>query len=152
MATSADGGLDSGAWLSGIVAGLVATGVTGLAIQFVFDPAVISSGIAAGVGSSGLVAGWAVLLAIGLVLGLVYAVLSSIDTIHSYAVHPGTGAPLGLIYGMVVWVLAVLLVPLLVGSGPGDIGGYGLSLQAILSFALLGVLIGLGYGTSPATG
>lgn len=140
-----------GSVVSGIAAGLIAAGVTGLVIQFGFDPTVISDGIPAGVGASGLGAGWAVLLVIGAVLGLGYAALSRIDAIGRYGILPPAGAPLGLVYGIAIWVLAVLLVPLWVGADPGDGARYGLSLQAVLSFALLGVLIGLGYDISPAT-
>lgn len=138
-------------WLTGIVAGLVGAVVTGVVIQFGFDPTVLSEGIPAGFGVSGLAVGWVVFLVIGAVLGLVYTALALVDRVGAYAALPKTGTYLGLLYGLVIWVLAVIVVPLWVGAGTGEIGGYAINLQGVLSFALLGIIIGLVYGLSPYT-
>lgn len=155
MATEADAatadGFDPYRWLTGIIAGLAGAVVTGVVIQFGFDLTVLSEGIPAGFGLSGLAAGWVVFLVIGAVLGLVYTALALIDRVGAYATLPKTGTYLGLLYGLLVWVLAVIVVPLWIGAGTGEIGGYAVNLQGVLSFVLLGIVIGLIYGVSPYT-
>lgn len=139
------------AWLTGLVGGLAGAVVTGIVIQFGFDPAVLSEGIPSGFGTSGMAAGWAIFLVIGAILGLVYTAATMIDRLGSYAAIPRTGAYLGLAYGLVIWVIAVIVVPVLVGAGPSGIGSYAVNLQGILAFVLLGIIIGLIYGVSPYT-
>lgn len=155
MATETDAAatesFDPYTWLTGIVAGLLGAVLTGLVIQFGFDPTVLSEGIPSGFGTSGLTTGWVIFLAIGAVLGLVYTALAMIERVGEYAVLPRTGTYLGLLYGLVIWVLAVIVVPLWVGSGAGDIGAYAVNVRGLLSFALLGIVIGLVYGVSPYT-
>lgn len=136
--------------LTGVAGGLLATVVTGIVIQFGLDPAILSDGIAGGFGRSGLVAGWAILLATGLLIGLAYAAVATTDRLHTYAAVPGTGAALGFVSGLLLWVLAVVFVPLWVG-GVSDIGTYAVTARGVLSFALLGTVLGLVYGISPYT-
>lgn len=136
--------------LAGGAAGIGGAVVVGAVIQFGFDPLVLSRRIPEGVGLSGLVAGWAVLLAVGAGFGTVYAALARIDRVGVRAGSPGSGAALGLGYGVVLWGLAVVIVPLLVGAGPSGIGDYAFSSRGVLAFGLLGTLIGLGYAISPA--
>lgn len=138
-------------WLTGIIAGVVSAVVTGIVIQLGFDPTVLSEGIPSGFGASGMAAGWAIFLVTGVILGLVYTAVTRIDQLGSYAVLPRTGAYLGLVYGLVIWVIAVIVVPVLVGAGPSGIGSYAVNLQGVLSFVLLGIIIGLIYGASPYT-
>lgn len=149
--TEAADGSDAYTWLTGIVAGLVGAVITGVVIQFGFNPTILSEGIPSGFGVSGMAAGWGIFLVIGAVLGMIYTVAARRDRIRAYAVLPRTGTYLGLLYGLVLWVLAVIVVPLWVGAGAGNIGGYAVNLRGVLSFALLGILIGLLYGASPYT-
>lgn len=136
-------------WLWGAVGGLAAALVTGLVIQLGFDASIISRDIPASVGTSGLAAGWVVLLAIGGVVGLVYAGIARIDPLSEWAARPNTGAALGLGFGLVLWVGALIVVPIIVG---GSIGAYALTLRGALAYALLGVVVGLVYGVSPDAG
>lgn len=149
MATETGSRLEPRAWLSGAVAGLVAAAVTGLVIQVAFDPSIVSSAIPSIVGASGLAAGWVVLLVIGVVAGLAYAAAVTVEPLSAWAALPNTGAALGLAFGIVLWVLAVILVPLLVG---GSVGSYALTLRGLLAYALLGIVVGLAYGVAPDTG
>lgn len=137
--------------LSGAVGGLAGAVVTGVVIQVAFDPSIISGGVPAAVGASGLAVGWVVLLLIGVVVGLVYAGLATLEPLSGRAAMPNTGAALGLVYGLVLWALAVVAVPFLVGGG-GGIGAYAVSSRAVLAYALLGLVVGLVYGVSPYTG
>lgn len=140
------------AWLSGVLGGVLASIVTGIVVQIGFDATILSDAIPSVVGLSGLVAGWVVFLVVGAVAGLVYAGLASLELIARYAIVPGTGAPLGLVYGLVLWAVAVAAVALGFGAAGADAGSYALNAQAGLSYALFGLIIGLVYGMSPYTG
>ncbi len=142
------GASDPYRWLSGLIAGLIGAIVTGVVIQIGFDTAVMSSGIPSGFGMSGMAAGWGIFLVIGAVIGLVYAAVTLVERIGRFANLPQPGAYLGLAYGVVLWVLAIIIVPLWIGSSIGD---YAVNLVGILSFALLGIIIGIAYGASPYT-
>lgn len=150
-ATRRRDGLGASAWLTGLVAGFLSAVVTGVVIQFGFDSAVLADGIPAGFGLSGLAAGWAVFLALGGALGLLYGALTRIERFGRFAVLPRTGASAGLVYGLVLWVLAVIVVPVWMGAGLDGIGAYAVNLRGVLAFALLGILIGVIFGVSPYT-
>lgn len=151
MATTTQGGSGVREWATGGIAGVIASIVAGVVMYFGFDPDVLAEGIPSGIGAEGVVAGWLTFLAIGLLLGLVYTAVVRLDPLADAAVLPRTGIYLGLVYGLVLWVLAMIVVPLWSGDGTGGIGEYALTLQGVLSFALLGIVIGLVYGMSPYT-
>lgn len=138
-------------WLSGAAGGLIGAVISGVVIQFGFDPAILATGIPSAFGLSGLTMGWVIFLLIGIVLGLVYAAVATLGQLRAYAIRPQQGVYLGLAYGVVLWVLALIIVPLGTGAGAGGIGQYAVNLQGVLSFALLGIIIGLAYGVSPYT-
>lgn len=139
------------AWLTGIVGGVLGAALTGLVIQLGFDETILTDGIPSAVGASGMAAGWGVLLAIGAVLGLVYAGLAHVDALRGYARVPGTGAQMGVVFGLVIWALAAVVVPL-AGVGDGtELGEYAVNARGILSFVLLGLVLGIVYGASPYT-
>lgn len=142
------GATDPYRWLTGGIAGLVSAVITGVIMHVAFSPTIISQGIPSAFGMSGMATGWVIFLVIGAVTGLIYTALTLINQLGSYAVRPQTGAYLGLAYGVVLWVLAIIIVPLMIGS---SIGQYAVNLEAILSFALLGIIIGIVYSASPYT-
>ena len=143
---------DARAWASGAAGGVVAAVLTGLIIQFAFDPAVLTESIPSAVGFSGLAAGWVVLLLLGAVLGLAYAAAAGSDPLAEYAGVPGTGVAVGLAFGILLWVLAVVVTPIWLGV-VGVENGYDVAnLRAILGYALFGVVVGLVYALSPNTG
>lgn len=142
------GATDPYRWLSGLIAGLIGAVVTGVVIQVGFGPTVMSSGIPSGFGMSGMAAGWGIFLLIGAVIGLIYTAVTLVKRIGSVANRPQMGAYLGLAYGVALWFLAIIVVPLWIGSAVGE---YAVSLEGILSFALLGIIIGIVYGASPYT-
>lgn len=132
-------------WPSAAVAGLFAALLVGVVVSVGFDAAIIEESIPGPVGLSGFVAGWVILLAIGLVVGVVYGALNAIEAIDALASTPRTGALLGLAYGLVLWAIAVVTVPLLLGDGVGGIGDYAVTGAGVLSYALLGVIVGFMY-------
>lgn len=140
------------AWASGAAGGIVAAVLTGLIIQFAFDPAVLTESIPAAVGLSGLPAGWVVLLLFGAVLGLVYAAAAALDPVAEYAGVPGTGVAVGLAFGLVLWVLAVVVTPIWLGVVGVENGYDATNIRAVLGYALFGVVVGLVYALSPNTG
>lgn len=146
--SQATGASDPYRWLTGLIAGVISALVTGVVIQLGFGPTIISQDIPSGFGMSGMAAGWGIFLVIGAVIGLVYTVLTLVDQLGSYAVRPQTGAYLGLAFGVVLWVIAIIVVPLSIGSSIGD---YAVNLEGILSFVLMGIIIGIVYGASPYT-
>lgn len=146
-ADSRESGLSN--WLTGIIAGLLSALLTGLVIQFGFDPAILSEGIPAGFGTSGLAIGWSIFLAIGIIAGLVYTLLAHLNQLKQIAAQPDSGVYLGAAYGIVLWLVAVIIVPAWVGAG--QIGTYAVNLRGVASFVLFGILIGLVYAVSPYT-
>ncbi len=151
MATATQGGSGARTWATGGIAGVIAAVVAGAVIYFGFDPDILTEGIPSGVGAEGALAGWGTFLVIGLILGLVYTAVVRLQPLADWAVLPNTGIYLGVVYGLVIWVLAMIAVPLWGGDGTGGIGEYALNLQGVLSFALLGIVIGLVYAMSPYT-
>lgn len=137
----ASGDTDLRAWLSGVAGGLVAVILTGLVMQFAFDPTILSEDVPGAVGLAGLAGGWLVLLLSGALVGLLYAGIAALDPVAGYAILPNTGAFVGLVFGIVLWLLAVAVF------------GYDVTdLQALLGYALFGLVVGLVYGVSPYTG
>lgn len=132
-------------WTSAAVAGLLSAMIVGIVVWLGFDSSIITEDIPSPFGLNGAGAGWVILLAIGIIAGLLYGALNSIEALDRWASTSRTGAILGLAYGIVLWVVAIVLVPLSVGDGPDGIGEYALSVDGFLGYALFGVLIGFLY-------
>lgn len=96
-------------WRSGAVAGLVAGVVMG-ALMTTLMRGVIENAIPALVGLSGIGAGWVVHLGISTVFGLAFAAVASVGSVRGYVDAPGSGAVLGIGYGVVLWVVAAAVV------------------------------------------
>ena len=132
-------------WLSAALAGIISVIVVGAIVWIGFNPDIITVSIPSPFGISGALAGWTLLVVIGLVVGLAYATLNTISVISAWASTARTGTITGLIFGILLWVLAILVVPFLVGDGIESIGDYAVSVEGFLGYALLGVLIGFLY-------
>lgn len=132
-------------WVSAVASGLIASLVVGIVIYVGFDAAIIEESIPDPFGQSGLVAGFAILLVIGVFVGLVYGALNAIPQLDEWASTSRTGGILGLVYGLVLWGLAVVSVPFVMGDGASGIGDYAVSLEGLLGYALFGVLVGVLY-------
>jgi len=132
-------------FLTGIIAGIIAAVVTGIVIHFGFNPDIIGVHIPETIGQSGDAVGWVLLIGIGAILGLVYAALAQAEALAAYLDTPRTAGIAGLGYGIVLWVLAIIVVPFIEGDGVDGIGEYAVTVDGFLGYALLGVLIGVGY-------
>lgn len=150
MGASPSAGSPTNPWVAGAAAGVVAGVVTGVVIQFAFNPAVLAEGIPAAIGTRGVLAGWLVLLVLGVLLGVVYAAITRTDPLAGYAGQPNAGGFLGLAYGLVLWALAAILVPLWLGTPGLRVGEYAITAQGVLAYALFGVIIGIGHAVATA--
>lgn len=145
MSTATDGP----AWGIGVLAGVIGAIVSGLFIWFGVNDAIIAVHIPGALGTSGSGVGWVIFLVIGAIIGLIYAALSGIEQIGGYATSARTGGLTGLVYGILWWIIAIVAVPLLLRDGLGGIGTYAVTLNGVLGWALLGVVIGIIYQLAP---
>ncbi len=91
------------------------------------------------VGSESVAVGWLVHLAISAFIGCTYAVIFA-----KWADRLGTGAVLGIGYGVVWWILGPLLImPAVMGMGVFMVNA--MTLQSLLGHLLFGLVLGLGY-------
>lgn len=152
--TASDGGDDArgGPWIAGVAGGVIGGIVVGLLIQLALDPAIITEGLPSVLGTTGPAAGWLVLLGFGALAGLVYAAIATMGGagVGIRAARPNTGAVVGLLYGLVLWLLFAL--GMAAAGGPTAPGTYPLTLLTAVTFGLFGVVLGIGYGAAPATG
>lgn len=89
------------------------------------------------IGQPGAATGWVVHLAVSLVLGLGYAV-----TLGSVTQGFGSGAGLGLVYGLVWWVLGPLLImPAMMGMPLFQVSQQ--SLMSLMGHLVYGLVLGL---------
>lgn len=96
-------------WVAAIVTGLIATIVFGV-LAMVMMPDMMGM-IGAMFGFEGNVAvGWAAHLFHGTVFGLMYAAIVSLDQLRAYASRVAYGAGLGLVYGILIWVVSASIV------------------------------------------
>lgn len=131
-------------WIAAGVAGVVSAIIVSIAL-FGIDADIIETDIPNALDMSGAGAGFALVLVVGIVAGIVYGALNAVGAIDEWASTAQTGAILGLGYGLVLWAVAVVLVPLIQGDGVDAIGDYAVTFEGILAFALMGVLIGFIY-------
>ncbi len=107
--TSTDTGVRLADWQAGVVGGIAGAAVMAVLIS-VMNAAVLAGAIPAMYGLSGGIAGWAVHLSHGAVLGVVFAaIVRAVGEDRS----AGTVVGLGLLWGVVLWVgLAALVMPI----------------------------------------
>ena len=148
-AMAASDGRSMRAVLSGVVGGVIGGIIGGLLIQFGFDPQILSEDLPRTFGITGLGAGWVVMVLYGLVIGLVYAGIAIVPQLRGYAVRPNTGAGLGLAYGLLVWAIYAVAMSAIIGVQ--SVGAYPLTTGSVLTFGLVGLIIGIVYGMSPYT-
>jgi hypothetical protein len=131
---------------AGVVGGLVG----GLLLALVVQVAGAIERVGMIIGMEDPVAGWAILLVVGLVLGLLY-----VPTVGRLRHAWGTGALYGLAYGAVWWVLGTLIImPPLVGQPMFAVGPA--TWVNLVGYLLYGLALGLVYagmaGRQPAPG
>lgn len=122
-----------------ILAGAVGGLVGGVLLALVIQIAGLIHTAGRVVGLEGAAAGWATLVVVGLLLGVLYAlVLGRLK--HSW----GTGLAYGAVYGVVWWVLGTLIIlPLAVGQAVFTVGAA--TAANFVGYMLLGIGLGLVY-------
>jgi hypothetical protein len=105
----------SNEWMSAGIAGIAGTIVFGAVQMAMGATGVIAVAIPALYGISGpnLAVGWAIHLVHGALLGLGFAFLATRPSVRPYATRVGTGAAVGLAYGLVLTIpTAGVVMPL----------------------------------------
>jgi uncharacterized membrane protein YagU involved in acid resistance len=99
-------------WVGGVVAGLAGGLLMGVMLSMRMT-GVMEVAIPSLYGLSGGLAGWVIHMSHSAVLGVVFAALLSVPAIGKYADGVGKTAALGLVYGIVLWVvLAAIVMPI----------------------------------------
>ena len=128
-------------WTTAILAGLGAGVVMGLMIQFVMG---IMPVIGALYGAEGLVTGWVAHLAHSVAFALVFAAVVSQPPLAKYADSVGPAAGLGLVYGVILWLVAAAIVmPIWMAAvGLPSPGVPNVNPQSLVGHVVFGVLLG----------
>ncbi len=96
-------------WIAAVIAGLIATVVFGAMAMAMMPDMMGMIGAMYGFGGNEAI-GWIAHLFHGAVFGLLYAAIVSIDQLRTYASRVAHGAGLGIVYGVIVWVVAASIV------------------------------------------
>jgi hypothetical protein len=135
-------------WLAGIAGGLAGGVVFGLMMQIAMPMPVIEEMIPALYTlGPGLGIGWAIHLFHSAVFGLLYAAIVRSGRLAEYASRLGTGAGLGIAYGLIVWVVAAsFLMPAWIGAvTPMSPPVPDVNPMSALGHAVYGLLLGAVY-------
>ena len=142
------GTFETGEVLHGIIGGLIGGVVFGVMMQMQM-PGIMEGAIPGmyGLGES-LAIGWVLHLFHAAVFGLIYVGIAQIGSLRDAVTDPVRGAGLGIIYGLVIWVIAASIVmPLWVGAmTPMDPPVPQFMMDSAVGHAVFGVLLGGYYG------
>lgn len=108
--TATETGVTLADWQAGVTGGIVGAAVMAVLVS-IMNAAVLAGAIPALYALSGGIAGWAVHLSHGAVLGVVFAAF--VEVVYPGAHSTGTVVGLGLLWGVLTWIgLAALVMPL----------------------------------------
>lgn len=96
-------------WQAGVIGGLIG-GLAMGAILWMMQPAVIAGAIAGMYTLQGALIGWVAHLVHSVIFGVIFAAILSLPVLARYADTVWPSAILGLIYGVILWVVAAGLV------------------------------------------
>lgn len=135
---------------AGAAGGFLGSVAFGLLMQFVIPQPVLETAIPAmyGVAGPALAVGWAIHLFHGVAIGLVYALVATIDAASQYVHDVGGGVAAGALYGIVVWLaLAVVVMPIwLEAVGfPGAPPLPNVALPSLVGHVVFGAVLGAVY-------
>lgn len=111
-------GYSDGKWQAGAIGGLLAGVVMGVMLQMMMTP-VITRAIPALYGMDGAIVGWIAHLFHSVVFGLIFVAIVSTTPLSKYTDTTVRSAGLGIVYGIVIWVIAAGIVMPLWLSGVG---------------------------------
>lgn len=130
-------------WVIGGVSGLVAGGVFG----GIMSHTPMMESVAGLFTLEAAAAGWLFHFLISITFGIIFAVIVSIGPLSMYAKRVSTGAGLGIIYGIIVWVVgAAIVMPLWMGAvAPVDPPVPNLNWLSFAGHIAYGVVLGAFY-------
>ena len=129
-------------WIAAIVAGIVATIVFGLMAMAMMPDMMGMIGAMYGF-EGNMAVGWIAHLFHGAVFGLIYAAIVSLEQLRTYASRVAQGAGLGIVYGVIVWVIAASIVmPIWLGM-PEAAPDF--NEMSLVGHAVYGVILGAAY-------
>lgn len=100
-----------------VIAGGIAGFFAGAMFGAMMSATTMMENVAALIGMESLAAGWMLHFLISILVALLYVGLVSNERIARYAARPSTGAGLGVVYGITLWIVGVVYVmPLWLGA------------------------------------
>jgi hypothetical protein len=142
-----------GEWQAGVLGGLIGGAVMGVVWTFQ-SPGVLEAAIPALYGLSGGLAGWIVHMVHSAVFGLVFAALLTRGSLRRYGERVASATGTGVVYGVVLWIVAAGLVMPYWLSAVGFAGAPplpNLSTMGLLTHVLYGLFLGVAYPTLART-
>lgn len=138
---------DGPSWQHGLEAGLIGGLVMGVLFSVLMPP-VIENAIPALVGLTGGIAGWVVHMSISAVFGVVFAAALANPRLAGAAESMSGVVSLGLVYGVILWVVAAgIVMPLWLSAvgfpSPPPLPNLGL--MGLLTHLVFGVVLGWSY-------
>lgn len=142
QATEVQIGTERNNWIAAGVAGLVAGIVFGLMAMAMMPDMMGMIGAMYGFEGS-LAVGWIAHLFHSVIFGVIFAAIVSLDQLREYAANVAYGGVLGLVYGIVVWVIAASIVmPIWLGM-PEMAPDF--NPMSLVGHAVYGVILGAAY-------
>jgi|GEM_PF-505166 len=130
-----------GEWQAGVLGGLVGGAVMGVLLTLLARP-VIEVAMPALVGLTGGLYGWLVHMTIAAVFGVVFAAIVTRPSLRQYAENASRATVAGLVYGVVLWVVAAgIVMPLWLAAV-----GFAGAPPVFGTLTVAGLVAHLGYG------
>lgn len=146
--TATAGGIESTDFAHGAIGGLIGGAVFGVMMQMQM-PMIVEAAIPGMYGlEESLTAGWVLHLFHSIVFGVIYVGVGQLAALRPYVTSVVSGAGLGIVYGLVVWVVAAsFIMPAWVGAmTPMSPPVPDFVPESAIGHAVFGVLLGGYYG------
>jgi len=137
-------GTDLESWVSGLVAGFVASTAMAFPLHFIMDMLPM---IAALYGAEGVAAGFVAHTFHSLVFALIYVVAFSVEPMRTFASNFPANIATGAVYGVALWVFgSVVIMPVWLASiGMSAPAVPNIVPMSLLAHILFGVVLGVVY-------
>lgn len=136
-----------GEWQAGVLGGLLGGAVMGIVWSFQ-NPAILDAAIPALYGLSGGLAGWVVHMVHSAVFGVVFAYLMTRRSLRRYGEREASATGAGIVYGVLVWIVAAGIVMPYWLDAVGFAGAPplpNLTILGLVTHVLYGLFLGAAY-------
>lgn len=136
-----------GEWQAGVLAGLIGGAAMGIVWSFQ-NPGILEAAIPALYGLSGGLAGWVVHMVHSAIFGVVFAAIVSRPAVRNYGEREVSATGVGIVYGVVLWIVAAGIVMPIWLDAVGFVGAPALpnlTLLGLVTHLLYGLLLGAAY-------